>query len=102
VRVAGYATLVGGGAGGAAGFITYAIAWSQASSLDSSCPNRACNVTTHPGIDSTISSYEATRAATIALFVAGAVVSATGLTMVLAAPKRVTVAIGPFGVSGTF
>jgi hypothetical protein len=104
VRLAGFITLGVGAATVVAGGITYAFALSQSSSLGQSCPNNKCDVGTNPSLASTVSSYDAMRTTTIVLLVAGTVVSAAGLTLVLAAPKKsqTTIAFTPFGVTGAF
>jgi hypothetical protein len=100
MRAIGFVTLAVGSAGFGAGLVMLGAAVSQASSLDAACPNRICSSSD----SGRVASYETLRTASFVTLVAGAGIAGAGLTLVLIAPKRTQVVIGPstLVLRGTF
>jgi hypothetical protein len=87
MRSVGWAAIVVGGAGLAAGGITGALALGKKSSIDDApeCHDNVC--TKGAGVDATVNGYNTLRTVSTVGFVAGGVLAATGVVLVLAAPR---------------
>lgn len=106
-RALGWVTMGLGGAGLVVGAVTGGLALSNKSALESNCPNAQCTPPFHADVDS----FETLRLASTATLIAGGVLFAAGLTVVVSAPERlaapdaaVTLRVSPQGVlvGGTF
>lgn len=87
-KPAGFAALGVGAAGVVVGAITGAMVLSKRSTLDKDpgCADRSCPRT----LSSDVSSYNTLRVVSTTAFIAGGVLAATGITLLLTSPKRET------------
>jgi len=109
-RVLGGVVIGVGSVGLVVGAVTGGLALSQKSGLDSNCPENNCLPELHDDIDD----FETMRLASTVSFIAGGVLAAAGLTIVLTAPASVTedrgeaavptITLSPYGamVRGSF
>ncbi len=94
-----------GGAGLAVGAITGGLALSKHSSLVSQCSGGHCYDTQKAALSGDVDSYHTLGTVSTAGFIAGGVLAAGGLVLVLTSPKgSVAPVVGPsyFGARGTF
>jgi hypothetical protein len=90
----GFALLGVGGAGLVVGAVTAGLAASKRSSLIQQCPTGHCPASLQPTLQSSVDAMHTDAAVSTAGFVAGGVLAAGGLILVLTAPKAQTTGSG--------
>jgi hypothetical protein len=97
-RTIGWVAVAVGSGGVVVGGVVGALAMNQHSSLESSCQSGSC----WPSTASEVNSYNAKRSISAGAFIAGGVIAATGVVLVLSAPREprsVSLVIGPSAVA---
>lgn len=97
-RTIGWVAVGVGSAGLAVGAVVGVLAMSQHSSLEGSCKDGSC----WPSTANEVDSYNTKRSISTGAFIAGGVIAATGVVLVLSAPREprsVSLVIGPSAVA---
>jgi tetratricopeptide (TPR) repeat protein len=100
LRPVGFAAIAVGGAGLVAGAITLALDASKHATLLQSCPAGRCAASSEATLQAQVDSYHTLGLVSTASFIAGGALAATGVVLVLVAPKASQQSVGVSPVLG--